>query len=134
SEAEVQQQLQVLAHNEEEVLVSGLDIEQRKKDENEKNKEVLIIIECSVPDYGTKEIKSKKMQSKGVGLAKHNDLTKRIIANVKQTKVHSKMEMNINTNNKTELVDKTINEFDKIEDISSSIWVPVSRSLQSIVS
>ncbi|CAG8843608.1 29518_t:CDS:2, partial [Gigaspora margarita] len=65
-------------------------------------------------------------------LAKHDDLIERIIANVKQTEVHSKMEMDLNTDNKTEVVAKTFNEFDKIEDISSSIWAPVSRSSQTL--
>ncbi|CAG8798523.1 8253_t:CDS:2, partial [Gigaspora margarita] len=114
----------------EKVLISGLDIKQKENDENDKNKEVLIITKCGVPDYSIEEIKSKRMQLKNIGLAKHNDLTERIIANVKQTKVHSKMEVDINTDNKTKVVGKTINEFDKIEDISSSIWVPVSRSSQ----
>ncbi|CAG8631730.1 20831_t:CDS:2, partial [Gigaspora margarita] len=82
---------------------------------------VLIITECGVQDYGTKEIKNKLLQSKSIGLAKHDDLTERIIANVKQTKVYSKIKVDININNKTEIVDKTINESNKIEDISSSI-------------
>ncbi|CAG8762186.1 26630_t:CDS:2, partial [Gigaspora margarita] len=141
SEAEVRQQLQVVAQDvlpkdrniakwlglsnqvfaEEEVLVNGLDFEQKEKEEIKKNKEVLIIMECDVPDYGTEEIKDKIMQAKGVGLAKQDDLTKRIIANIKQIEVHSKMEVDINTDNKTEVVDKTSNELDKVEDISSSI-------------
>ncbi|CAG8853680.1 3690_t:CDS:2, partial [Gigaspora margarita] len=91
---------------EEEVLVSELDFEQKEKDKNEKNKEVLIITECGVQDY------------------------ERIIANIKQTEVHSKMKVDININNKTKAVDKTINEFDKIENISSSIWALALKSLQ----
>ncbi|CAG8798991.1 3521_t:CDS:1 [Gigaspora margarita] len=90
-------------------------------------------MECDIPNYGTKEIKDKKMQAKGVGLAKQDDLIERIIANIKQIEVYSKIEVDINIDNKTEVVDKTSNEFDKIEDISSSIWVPVSKSLQSMV-
>ncbi|CAG8833184.1 29829_t:CDS:2, partial [Gigaspora margarita] len=92
---------------EEEVLVNGLDFKQKEKEEIEKNKEVLIITECGVPDYGTEEIKDKIMQAK---------------------------EVDINTDNKTEVVDKTSNKFDKVEDISSSIWAQVSKSLQSTVS
>ncbi|CAG8848701.1 3373_t:CDS:2, partial [Gigaspora margarita] len=87
--------------------------EQKKKEKIEKNKEVLIITECSIPDHGTEEIKSKIMQAKGVGLAKQDDLTERIIANIKQIE--------------TEVVDKTRNEVDKVEDINSSIWAPVSK-------
>ncbi|CAG8829137.1 29841_t:CDS:2, partial [Gigaspora margarita] len=103
SEAEIQQQLQykikekIEICKKEEVLVNGLDFERKEKEEIEKNKEILIITECDVPDY---EI---------------------IIANIKQMEVHSKMEMDINIDNKTEIVDKTSNEFDKVEDINSSI-------------
>ncbi|CAG8835048.1 17240_t:CDS:2, partial [Gigaspora margarita] len=146
-EAEIQQQLQVVAQDvspkdqykikerieickEEEVLVNGLDFKRKEKKEIEKNKEVLIITECSVPDYGTEEIKNKIMQAKSVGLAKQDDLIKRIIANIKQIEVYSKMEVDININNKTEIVNKTSNEFDKVKDISSSIWTPVSKSSQ----
>ncbi|CAG8832573.1 30911_t:CDS:2, partial [Gigaspora margarita] len=118
----------------EEVLVNGLDFEQKRKEEIEKNKEVLIITECDVPDYGTKEIKGKIIQAKGVELAKQDDLTKRIIANIKQMEVYSKMEVDINIDNKTEIVGKTNNELDKVEDISSSIWAQVSKSSQSTVS
>src|SRR5260364_273126 len=71
------------------------------------------------------------MQTKSVELAKQDDLTERIIANIKQMEVYSKMEVDINIDNKTEIVDKTSNEFDKVEDISSSIWAPVSKSSQS---
>ena len=49
---------------EEEVLVNGVDFEQKEKEEIEKSKEVLIITECGVPDYGTEEIKDKIMQAK----------------------------------------------------------------------
>ncbi|CAG8779476.1 8493_t:CDS:2, partial [Gigaspora margarita] len=87
---------------------------------------------CSVPDYGTEEIKGKIMQAKGVGLAKQDNLTERIIANIKQIEVHSKIEVDINIDNKIEVVDKTSNEFDKVKDISSSIWAPVSKSLQRL--
>ncbi|CAG8652249.1 16895_t:CDS:2, partial [Gigaspora margarita] len=118
---------------EEEVLVNGLDFEQKEKEEIKKNKEVLIITECGVPDYGTEEIKDKIMQAKSVGLAKQDDLTERIIANIKQIEVHSKMEVDINTDNKTEVVDKTSNEIDKVEDISSSIWAQASKSSQNLV-
>ncbi|CAG8816907.1 34922_t:CDS:1, partial [Gigaspora margarita] len=118
---------------EEKVLVNGLDFEQKKKEEIEENKEVLIITECGVPDYGTEEIKDKIMQAKSVGLAKQDDLTEKIIANIKQIEVYSKMEADINTDNKTEVVDKTSNELDKVEDISSSIWVQASKSSQSTV-
>ncbi|CAG8748494.1 28755_t:CDS:2, partial [Gigaspora margarita] len=104
---------------EEEVLVNGLDFEQKEKEKIKKNKEVLIITECGVPDYGTEEIKDKITQAKGVGLAKQDDLMERIIANIKQMEVHSKIEVNINTDNKTEVVDKTSNEIDKVEDIIS---------------
>jgi len=119
---------------EEEALVNGLDLEQKEKEEIEENKEVLIITECGVPDYGTEEIKDKVTQAKGLGLAKHDDLTEGIIANIKQTEVHSKMEVDINTDNKTEVVDKTSNEVDKVEDISSSIWAQASKSSQSAFS
>ncbi|CAG8814602.1 42634_t:CDS:2, partial [Gigaspora margarita] len=117
----------------EKVLVNGLDFEQKEKEEIEENKEVLIIMECCVPDYGTKEIKDKIMQTKGMGLAKQDNLTERIIANIKQIEVHSKMKVDINTDNKTEVVDKTSNEIDKVEDISSSIWAQASKSSQSFL-
>ncbi|CAG8853624.1 19175_t:CDS:1, partial [Gigaspora margarita] len=84
-----------------------------EKEKIKENKEVLIITECGVPDYGTKEIKDKIMQAKNVGLAKQDDLTERIIANIKQIEVHSKMKVDINIDNKTKIVDKTSNEFDK---------------------
>ncbi|CAG8764025.1 46434_t:CDS:2, partial [Gigaspora margarita] len=115
---------------EEEILVNGLDFEQKEKAEFEENKEVLIITKCGVPDYGTEEIKGKIMQAKGVELAKQDDLIERIIANIKQMEVHSKMEVDINIDTKTEEVDKPSNEFDKVEDISSSIWAQVSKSSQ----
>ncbi|CAG8768918.1 12691_t:CDS:2, partial [Gigaspora margarita] len=99
----------------------------------EKNKEVLIITECDVSDYSTEEIKGKIMQAKGVGLAKQDDLTERIIANIKQIEVYSKMEVDINTDNKTKVVDKTSNKFDKVEDINSSIWAQASKSSQNRV-
>ncbi|CAG8840961.1 2179_t:CDS:1, partial [Gigaspora margarita] len=119
---------------EEEVLVNGLNFKQKEKEEIEKNKEVLIIMECDVPDYSTKEINDKIIQTKGVGFAKQDDLTERIIANIKQMEVHSKMEVDINTDNKTEVVDKTSNEIDKVKDINSSIWAQASKSSQSTVS
>ncbi|CAG8745421.1 28640_t:CDS:2, partial [Gigaspora margarita] len=129
-EAEIQQQLQVVAQDvspkdrniakwlelKEKVLFNRLDFEQKGKEEFEENKEVLIIMECGVPDYGTKKIKGKIMQAKGIELAKQDDLTERIIANIKQ------MEVDINIDNKTKVVDKTSNKMDKVEDISSSIW------------
>ncbi|CAG8767927.1 905_t:CDS:1, partial [Gigaspora rosea] len=68
--------------------------------------------------------------AKGLGLARQDDLTEGIIANIKQTEVHSKMEVDINTDNKTEVVAKTSNEVDKVEDISSSIWAQASKSSQ----
>ncbi|CAG8852122.1 9524_t:CDS:2, partial [Gigaspora margarita] len=89
---------------EEKVLVSRLDFEQKERDKNEK--------------------------IKNVELAKHDDLIERIIANVKQTEVHNKMEVDINIKNKTEVVGKTINESNKIEDISSSIWASALKSSQ----
>ncbi|CAG8839646.1 45161_t:CDS:2, partial [Gigaspora margarita] len=98
SEAKVQQQLQVVAQDE--VLVNKLDFKQKEKEEIEKNKKVLIITECGVPDYGTEEIKGK----------------------IVQAKVHSKMEVDININNKTEVENKTSNKLDKVKDISSYIW------------
>ncbi|CAG8492540.1 43312_t:CDS:2 [Gigaspora margarita] len=66
-------------------------------------------MECSVPNY------------------------KKIIANIKQKEVHSKIKVDINIDNKTEVVGKTINEFEKIEDISSFIWALVLKSLKSMV-
>ncbi|CAG8656378.1 29255_t:CDS:2 [Gigaspora margarita] len=105
--------------------------EAEEKEEIEKNKEVLIIMKCGILDYGTEEIKDKIIQAKSVGLAKQDDLTERIIANIKQIEVHSKMEVDINTDTKTEKVDKTSNEFDKVEDISSSIWAQVAKSSQT---
>ncbi|CAG8590183.1 14430_t:CDS:1, partial [Gigaspora rosea] len=103
---------------------------QEEVDENEENKEVLSITECGIPDYGMEEIKSKILQSKGVGLANHDDLTEKSIADINQAEVHSKMEVDISM---TEAVGKAINEPDKIEDISCSIWTPVSKSSQSMV-
>ncbi|CAG8795219.1 33364_t:CDS:1, partial [Gigaspora margarita] len=118
---------------EEEVLVNGLDFEQKEKEEIKKNKEVLIITEYSVPDYGTEEIKGKIMQAKSAELAKQDDLIERNIANIKRIEVYSKIEVDINIDNKTEVVDKTSDKFDKVEDISSSIWAPVSKSSQRTV-
>ncbi|CAG8816069.1 22339_t:CDS:2, partial [Gigaspora margarita] len=71
--------------------------------------------------------------AKGVELAKQDNLIERIIANIKQIEVYSKMEVDINIDNKTEIVDKTSNELDKVEDISSSIWAQVSKSSQSFL-
>ncbi|CAG8605821.1 9302_t:CDS:2 [Gigaspora margarita] len=77
-------------------------------------------------DFEQEEIKSKIKQTKAAGLTKHDNLIERVIANIKQTEVHSKIKMKV--------VDKIVNESDKIEDISSPIWASVSKSLQNIVS
>ncbi|CAG8799293.1 19743_t:CDS:1, partial [Gigaspora rosea] len=50
------------------------------------------------------------MQVKGLELAKQVDLTGGIVTNISQMEVHSKMEVDINTDNKIEVVDKTSNE------------------------
>ncbi|CAG8697345.1 2691_t:CDS:2, partial [Gigaspora margarita] len=105
---------------EEEILISELDFVQDGEDKNKKNKELLIISECGVLDY--------KYAVQGYGLAKYNDLTERIIANVKQTEVYSKIKVDINIDSKTKVVGKIINNSDKIKDISSSIWAPLSKS------
>ncbi|CAG8852487.1 3351_t:CDS:2, partial [Gigaspora margarita] len=97
SKAKIQQQLQVVAQDvspKDFNIAKWLGLSNQEKEEIEENKEVLIIIECGVPNYSTKEIKNKIMQSKSVRLAKQVDLTKRIIANIKQMEVHSKIEVN----------------------------------------
>ncbi|CAG8830295.1 40955_t:CDS:2, partial [Gigaspora margarita] len=76
--------------------------EAKGKEKFKENKEVLSITECSVPDYSTEEIKGKIRQVKGVGLAKQDNLTERIIANIKQIEVYSKIEVDTNIDNKIE--------------------------------
>ncbi|CAG8826047.1 2375_t:CDS:2, partial [Gigaspora margarita] len=127
SEAEIQQQLQIVAQN-----ISPKDHNIAKWLGLSNQVFAVCLIRNIMETYDKIEYKIKKKIeiAKSVELAKQDDLTERIIANIKQMEVHSKMEVDINIDNKTEIIDKTSNEFDKVEDISSSIWASVSKSSQ----
>ncbi|CAG8752744.1 33153_t:CDS:2 [Gigaspora margarita] len=61
--------------------------------DKKKCKEILLLTECGISNYGTKEVQKQLTENKVAGLAKHNNLTESIIRNVKQATVFDKMEL-----------------------------------------
>ncbi|CAG8843028.1 11053_t:CDS:2, partial [Gigaspora margarita] len=64
--------------------------------EKKEYKEVLLLTECRVSDYGTKEVQKQYTENKVAGLAKYNNLTESIIMNIKLFIVHNKMDIDQN--------------------------------------
>ncbi|CAG8742361.1 22145_t:CDS:2, partial [Gigaspora margarita] len=89
--------------------------------EKKKSKEVLLLTECGVSNYGTKEVQKQLTENKVAELAKYNNLTKSIIKNQ-----NKEVEMASTSHSPSKKP--------KIEDINSSIWVLLAKNMIVLIS
>ncbi|CAG8841642.1 19539_t:CDS:2, partial [Gigaspora margarita] len=100
---------------------------QETSDEKE-YKKVLLLTECRISNYSTKKVHKQLTENKVAELAKHNDLTESILRNIKQATVLNKIEVDQDKEVEGILNQSPNREFN-VEDINSSIWASITKSL-----